>query len=53
MQYSHSIITERQSDRETERDIGQVRDTQKRMGMVQAGRGGQAGYGRSGPGREA
>jgi hypothetical protein len=34
---------------ETETELGQVRDTQRRMGMVQ----GQAGYGRSGQGRVA
>ena len=31
MQYCHTTITERQRQRE----IGQVRDTQRRMGMVQ------------------
>ncbi len=48
VQYGHTTITERQ----TQRKIGQVRDTQKRMVMEQ-GAGRLVGYGRSGQGRVA
>ena len=44
MQYRHPTITERQRQRE----IGQVRDTHRRIGMVQVR---QTGNGRSGQGR--